>query len=286
MTNFLTVTIPLPYRLRLKDLPRLSYSDIDIDDKLSELSDAKIIIKFLESESQNTILQIKLELEKEIDSRLVGKFVSTECRKIVNLIIKSYQSVTGSWSNAGLISPIGTSYLQINSRIEVNGEIINAQAFQFVNTFLLNSSEQIQVFEHIVGKKALNLPKVYFTIARELQERGNYSLSYVQTVRAIEAAITEFIVKKMQISKSSVKEITDYKNCSLGKKLKNFKISDPQRLDTHLGSYQNWGVIYTNLDRMRDKRNKIIHHSDDASKDESLQAITNGKEFFSMLDLF
>ncbi len=224
-----------------------------------------------------------LELEKKFDSSLVGKFVSTECRKIVNFLIKSYQSVTGSWSNAGLISPIGTSYLQINSQIKVDEEYLDTRAFEAVNTFLLDSSEKKTLLEHMVGKRPLNLPKVYFTIARVLQERGYYSLSYIQTVRAIETIITEFILKKMQIGKCSIKEITDYKNGNLGNKLNNFKIPDPRKLDTHLGSKPNWNVIHSNLDKMRIKRNNIIHYSDDASKDESLLAITHGKDFFSIL---
>lgn len=172
MAHLLTVDIPLPYHLRLNDFPTLKYSDLAIDDKLDEILDAKISIKFLKSEKFNTILLIELELEKKFDSSLVGKFVYTECRKIINFLIKSYQSVTGSWSNAGLISPIGTSFLQINSKIKTDGNKLKTQAFSFINTSLLDTNEQIQVFEHIVGKKPLNLPKVYFTIARELQERA------------------------------------------------------------------------------------------------------------------
>ena len=139
------------------------------------------------------------------------------------------------------------------------------------------------MFEHIEGKKPLNLPKVYFTIARELQERGNYSLSYVQTARAIEAAITEFIVKKMQLSKCSIDEINAYKKCLFGNKLNKWKIPNPRKLDTHLGSKPDWHNILSNLNIMRIKRNDIIHHSDDSSRDESLHAITIGKEFFSIL---
>jgi len=283
MVHLLTVKIPLPYRLRLKDFPIVQYSNIAIDDKPNELSNAKISIKFLESENYNTILLIELALEYKCDSRFIGKFVYTECNKIVNLLIKSYQSVTGSWSNAGLISPIGTSYLQVNSQITADGKKINARAFQLINTFPLKPSEQIKVLEHLVGREPLNLPKIYFTIARELHERGNYSLSYVQTVRAIETTITEFIVNKMQISNFSINEINAYKKLPLGNKLNNWKIPDPRKLDTHLGSKPNWKTIHSYLNKIKNKRNNIIHHSEDASRDESLLAINIGNEFFSIL---
>ena len=76
----------------------------------------------------------------------------------------------------------------------------------------------------------------------------------------------------MRANNCSPSEIDVYKTLSLGQKLKDFSIGDPQKLDTHFGSNPNWSSIWDNLWNMKLKRDLLMHHySNEATRIEALQ---------------
>jgi len=267
----LKMTIPLPYRLNIHDFPEMHYSELNIEN--ANYLDSKIKICFREDINFRTKIIIEIESENVFTDDEINRFPIMESRKIINLLVKSYQSITGEYTNAGLISPIGTAYLQLNSKIEVNGtNTRDKYPRSFFSTFPISSETQSKIYEIVTGKSAPNSEIVNLTQAKELLERGYYTLSYLQFVRSVEETITNFIIEKMKANNFSQIEIEAYKRLTLGQKLKNFSMEDTRKLDTHLGSNSNWDSILDNLWKMKLKRDLVMHFSNDATRKETLQA--------------
>ena len=269
-TYKLKITIPLPYRLNILDFPEMDYSELNIENP--KYLDSKLKIGFKDDINYKTKLIIEIISENEFTDDRINRFPIMESRKIVNILVRSYQSITGEYTNAGLISPIGTAYLQLNSEIEVNCQ--NARdryPYPSFSTCPISSENQSKIIEIVTGKRAYSSEIVNLTQAKELLERGYYTLSYLQFVRSVEESITKYIILKMRANNCSPSEIDVYKTLSLGQKLKNFPMGDPRKLDTHFGSNPNWRSIWDNLWNMKLKRDLLMHYSTEATRLEALQ---------------
>lgn len=289
---YLKVSVNLPFLLRIKNSLILPYSTICSEPRIPELQNKKIKIYLSEilfnelngkMSLPQTNITIYVETKRTISEESINRFIIIDCLKIINNIILSYQASTGSWQNGGYISTLGTSYIQLHAKIETN---LAEYQYRYPLRSFSNipiSTRKFKKFKRYLQGDPLPKAKLFYTNAIGLEERGHYSLSYIQTTMSVELELTNYITKQLISHKMSKSYIEKYKIKPLGIKL-NYKKGDPRSLETYFGNDPNYQSVYLNIKNiLKNNRNKIVHHGHFATREEALQAIAIAKSFFNLV---
>ena len=127
------IVIDLPFFLRLEDPLTVGYDQVCQESPLPQLAGQDVQIAFSRRPAgaidrsewpskERSAVAIRLETATPISKNSVTTFAILNCLEILNRIILSYHYTTGEVSNAGFITSLGTSYMQMFAEIKVDGE--------------------------------------------------------------------------------------------------------------------------------------------------------------------
>ena len=183
------VNIPLPSFLRLENALELSYGDVCGDPPITALRGSVVQINFTRLEGvidnsglthARTAVSIRAETETQLAEEEINRFAIRDCLLMANKVITCYQATTAEVSNAGYISPLGTSDIQLFAEIRVDGKNFRDRwPFHDMNTVPLSAKEEGEFSSYLLGSD-LPLPRLLLTNALLLLNRGQYSLSVIR----------------------------------------------------------------------------------------------------------
>lgn len=242
----------------------MEYSKLNIENH--NYLDSKIKISFKDYDNYKTKIILDISSENKFLDDRIEIYPIKESRKIINLIINAYQSVTA------------------RAEIYLNGENTRDRYPRpFISNSPISDDNQSDFNKIITGEAELQSDYVTLTQGKELLERGYYTLSYIQFIRSVEETITNFMLYKMTEQKRCPDDIRKYKGCPFGSKLTHCKIPDVRKLDTHLSSNPVWTSVLGNLLKMNEKRTLLLHYSGEASREEALEACQWVKDFRNII---
>lgn len=290
----ITVTIDLPFFLRLEKPLTIPYEKVCRESQLSELKGRKIHIAFSRSPADDidkseimkdrSTIAIKVNTPKKLSNESIDIFAISNCREIINNVITSYQATTKQVSNVGCICPLGTSDMQLFAEIMVDGhDFRDRWPSHNINTIPLQLDQVKKFKRYLNGREDLPLSDLIFTNARISLEQGQYSLAVLQAATAIELRLTQVIHKKLISRRWPNEAIEPYEKLTLGQKLRIQK-KDPRSLKYHYGKVVGFSDLFKKLDsEITPLRNKVVHKGYLASHDETIQAVKLANEFLKMV---
>jgi hypothetical protein len=220
-----------------------------------------------------------------LDQDEVSTFAITECLKIINHIIMSYQAATGEFGNAGYISPLGTSDMQLFPAILVDGADFRDRwpGHSYYN-MPLSVPEERDMQDYLAGKP-LPVVRLLSTNAALLLNRGQYSACVIQAATSVEVGLTQYIRDKLSSVGWSAAAISPYEIMTLGAKL-NIPGTDPRSLDTYCNGISGFTILYGQLkSQLVPVRNSVAHRGHLATKDEAIAAVDNAADFLKLLSV-
>jgi len=196
-------------------------------------------------------------------------FAIRDCLSIVNRVATCYQATTAEVSNAGYITPLGSSDIQLFADILVDGKNFRDRfPFHDMNTVPLSAKQEGKFSSYLQGSD-LPLPRLFLTSARLMVNRGQYSLSIVQAAAAVELRLTEYVTEKLEEVKASATRVQQYQRKTLGQKL-SFSSPDDRSLETYCAGIEGFRELFTRLkDPLNGLRNDVVHRGYMASVDEA-----------------
>ncbi len=140
-----------------------------------------------------TLLVIQIE-SPSAGNDVVNQLAIQDCLKISNRVITSYQAATTDWQNSGLISVLGTAYLQLNAEILVDGESVRDR-WPSPSFFSIPLNDQeTKKFQDLLGGAPLPLDELFHTHSFVSLEREDYSISVINNAAAVEIRLTEEVL--------------------------------------------------------------------------------------------
>lgn len=289
------ISIDLPFFLRLEDSFIVPYKKVCKDPQLPELKGQKVQItvsrrpagaidKSEWPKEQSTVV-IRLDTHTRLSNDSINTFAIRNCLEIINKVISSYQATTLNVANAGFITPIGTSFMQLSADIRVNGQDIRDRwPSHSLNTFPLPSDKVEEFRRYLNDQDQLPLSKLFFTNAMLSLEIGQYSLAVVQSAIAVELRLTQ-VVRTRLIDRGWPNEaIEPYEKLTLGQKLRIPKI-DPRSLKFHFSQITGFSELFKKIDnKLTRLRNDVAHRGHVASPQEAMQAVGTANEFLKIVN--
>ena len=288
------VIIDLPFYLRVEDPLIVRYESICQEAQVPELVGQDVQITFSRRfaspvdksdwpVTERTTVAIKIETTTQMAKDSVSTFAIRNSLELLNKLILSYYSTTGEISNAGLITLLGTSYMQLFAEIRVDGEDFRDRwPFEGSNTIPLHP-EQIAEFKAFLTSKKDWPVRLFLTGAILSLEQGQYSLAVLQAATAVELRMTSYVTSRLKAAGRSTRKITEYENRTLGGKLR-FDEPDLRSLETHFGSKTNFSSLHTQLKCwFVPLRNKITHRGCLASHEEAIEAVKVATQFLKII---
>jgi hypothetical protein len=286
-SSTIKVQLKLPFYLQLEKQYTIPYLKM-CSEKLSKFKLCDIAISFINKQCeynmphQNTTIIIRLESSHSLTGDDVNFFVCRNCLEIINRVIMAYHAATGSWVNAGFINPIGLTEIQLNAEIFVNrNDFRDRKPFHSFNSFPLEPEKERE-FEDYLGGVKIPLPRLLITNAILLLEQGQYSLSALQSIIAIEVHLSNEISEKLKLKGKSQKEIDEYLKATLGEKLLSSR-PDDERAETYWSKINGFPNIYTKIKSDYKIRNDIAHKGYIASKNEARNVVTLARDFIKLI---
>ena len=288
------VTMELPFYLRLEAPISVSYDRVCSDPKIPELSGRTILVEFTRrpvlpidrSDWQyvRTTVSITLKTPGKLSTASINTFAIQNCLEIINRVITSYQATTGSVHNAGIISPIGMSDVQLFADIRVDGKNFRDRwPGHSTYTFPLQEDELEKFNNYLSDRNSIPLSRLFLTNASLSLQRGQYPLAILQGATAVELRVTQVIIDKLKASGWSIKAIEPYEKMTLGIKVQ-LPRTDPRSLETYFNKTAGFSDIYKRVRvDLIPLRNKVIHFGYLASHQEALQAVMITRDFLSIV---
>lgn len=288
------VTIDLPFYLRLEDSLTVRYEEVCREARLPELVGQDIKITFSRRRAgtidrsdwpvkERTTVAIKVQTPTQLSDDSRSTFAIRNCLEILNNIILSYYSTIGEVSNAGFITPLGTSYMQLFAEIRVDGkDIRDRYPSESINTFPLQQDQITKFTAFLTGKEEWPV-RLFLTNAILSLEQGQYSLAVLQAATAVELRTTQYVTSKLKAAGWSSTKIRGYEDKPLGPKLR-YAQPDLRSLETHFGSNTNFSSLHHQLKCwFTPLRNNVIHRGHLASHQEAKRAVEMAREFLNMV---
>lgn len=290
------VTMDLPFFLRLEDSVKVSYDKVCKESRIPELSGQDIEITFLRKPAcsidksdwthERTTVAIMLQTSDPLSDDSVNAFAIRNCLEILNEVITSYQATTGEVSNAGFISQLGTSDIQLFADIHVDGQDIRDRwPSHNIKTFPL-PDDKIEEFKHyLTDRYDLPLSRLFLTNAMLSLERGQYPLAILQAATAVELRITQYVVGMLKANRWSPEAIAPYEKMTLGGKLQ-IPQTDPRSLETYFTGVSGFTDAYKNVrDDLTPLRNNVAHRGYLACQEQAKRAVEIAGEFLKIVNL-
>ena len=295
MHSIIKVTIDLPFFLRLKDQLTVGYDRVCQESQLPELVGQDVQITFSRKPAcaidksdwplkERTTVAIKMEPTTKLPDQSVGHFAIQNCLEILNRLITSYQATTGQVSNAGFISPLGTSDMQLFAEIRVNGQDIRDRwPSHDIDTRPLSTAERQEFERYFTGQEQLPLDRLFLSNATLSLEQGQYSLTVLQAAIAVDLRVTQLVSQKLRTAGWSNQAIEPYERMTLGQKLR-IPQTDPRSIETYFSSINSFATIYKQVrDDLNRLRNRVAHRGYLASHEEAIQAVKMAREFLKIV---
>jgi len=288
------VIIDLPFFLRLEGSFTVQYKEVCQESQLPELMGQDVQMMFERRPAgsidksdwpkERSTVAVRVETPTQLSNDSVNTFAIRNCLEILNKVILSYYSTTGEVSNAGFITPLGTSYMQLFAEIRVDGKDFRDRwPSQSINTFPLQR-DQIEKFTAFLTGKEEWPARLFLTSAILSLEQGQYSLAVLQAATSVELRITQVIRKKLAAAGWSNKAIKPYKRKTLGAKL-DIPKTDPRSLETHYGQVPEFPKLYQRLKEDLNKpRNHLIHNGHLASHEHAKKAVEVARDFLKIVN--
>lgn len=144
-------------------------------------------------------------------------------------------------------------------------------------------SEQIRAFNDYLISDNLPWSKIYITNATSLLERGQYSLSIFDSARSVEYGLTEYVILKLKNARKSNIFIKNYRKTSFNDKLKYSK-PDLRSLETYFHKKPEFSTLKCDIkNNLKNKRNAIVHHAYQASRNEAKEILNIAKSFRKLI---
>jgi len=284
----LEVSIDLPFLIRLETPVSIWYETICHENQIPDLLGKQVGISFQKVAtdaddrtgwpSERTKVTIRVEAPEEWSDELTGRFAIRNCLDILNRVITSYQAATGEVSNAGFISPLGTSDMQLFADIKVNGlDVRDRWPSRGINAFPLKTDEVSEFGRYLSGELPFPMARLLFVNAITSLERGQYSLAVLQAAIAVELRLAEFIRAKLRAAGWSNPAIQPFEQMTLGGKL-NLAPTDPRSVETYLP-----GIRTPVLSELLPLRNDVVHRAHLATHEEGERAVSVANGFLRNL---
>lgn len=282
------VRLKFPFYLQLKKQYKVPYGNI-CTEQLNQLKSSDIEISFLHNQCEsefthmNTTIIIRSESPYPLNEVDVNFFTCSNCLEIINRVIMAYHASTGSWSNAGFINLIGLTEIQLNAEISLNGnDFRDRKPFQSFCNFPLQQ-EQEREFEDYLCGAMMPFSRLSITNAILLLEQGQYSLSVLQAIIAIEVHLSNEIIKKLKQNGKSQMEINKYSELTLGGKL-SFSPSDDKSAEKYWSNINGFTTLHSKIKNdLNPLRIKIVHYGYIPNKDEAVSAINVARKFIKSI---
>ena len=288
------VTMELPFFLRLEAPISVSYNGVCSEPYIPELSDRNIRIEFSRRpvlpidrsgwQYVRTTVTITLNTPRKLSVASVNTFAIQNCLEILNGVITSYQATTGEVHNAGIISPLGMSDMQLFADIRVNGKDFRDRwPGHNLNTIPLQVDKLEEFNNYLSNQNNIPLSRLFLTNASLSLQRGQYPLAILQGATAVELRVTQVIIDKLKTSGWSMKAIEPYGKMTLGNKLQ-LPRTDPRSLETYFNEIVGFSAIYKKVrDDLIPLRNKVTHRGYLPSHQEALLVVMIARDFLSIV---
>ena len=267
----IAVTMPLKYYLRVEHAVTVPYAHVCQEQPLPELQGCDVEITFLrgsepeegsilEGGAPRSAIRIQITAEENFEDATVNRFAISNCREIINRIILAYQATTGEWSNAGFISPVGTSDMQLFAEIMVDGEEFRDRwPTESFSTIPLEQGQASEFERYFIGEEDLSLPILFVTTAVSSLEQGQYAMAVLLAATTVELRTTQAVSARLRDAGWSEPAIQTYERLTLGGKLQ-IPPTDPRSLATYFDGVDGFSDL---LGRARDElvglRNDVAH---------------------------
>ena len=293
------VTMDLPFHLRARDTLKVSYDDVCREMPQAELAGCDLEITFsgravdahgdldLPGDRRTTV-SFRIVAPPDLTDGVVDQFAILDCREILNRIIAAYQATTGEVDNAGFISPLGTSDMQLFAEILVDGQDFRDRrppAFGHINTLPLGNDQAGEFQRYVVGEESLPLAKLFITGAMLSQERGQYPLAVVQAATAVELRTTQVVSARLREAGWSAPAIRLYeRRVPLSEKLE-LPRTDPRSLRTYFDGANGFADVLRDArgPLLLERRNGVVHRGHLPSRQEALQAVQTAQTFLRVV---
>lgn len=288
------VTIDLPFFLRLEDPLTVGYEQVCQASQLPGLVGQDVQITFSRTPAgaidksewplkERSAVAIRLETATPISSDSVNTFAIRNCLEILNRIILSYLATTGEASNAGFITSLGTSYMQLFAEIKVDDEDFRDRwPSQSLNTFPLETG-QVQKFTAFLLSKEEWPVRLFHTNAVLSLEQGQYSLAVLQAAMAVELRLTQVISHKLREAGWSDQAIEPYEREFISRKLQ-MPRTDPRSLETYYHDANRFDSVYKRVrDDLVPLRNRVAHRGHLPGHQDAIEAVKAAREFLRIV---
>ena len=233
---------------------------------------------------ERTTITIMAQTAQSLSKDSKNKFAIRNCLEILNKVIASYQVTTGEVSNAGFISQMGISDMQLFADIRVDGKDFRDRwPSHSHNTKPLLAAEMAEFKHYLSGQNDLPLSRLFLINANLSLERGQYSLAVLQAATAIEIRVTQYMVGKLKENGWSQKAIAPYEKKTLGNKLQ-ISQTDPRSLETYFTGVRGFTDIYKKVkDDLTPLRNDVAHRGYLACQEQAKRAVDMASEFMKIV---
>jgi len=293
------VTVNLPFFLRLEGPFTVRYEEICREAQLPELVGQDIKVTFSRRPvgsidrsdgpvkvKERTTVAIKVQTPTQLSDDSPSTFAIRNCLEILNHVILSYYSTTGEISNAGFITPLGTSDMQLFAEIRVDGKDIRDRwPSQSINTCPLQRDQITKFTAFLTGKEKWLLVRLFLTNAILSLEQGQCSLAVLQAATAVELRTTQYVTSKLKTAGWNSGKIRGYEDKTLGQKLRRYAQPDLRSLETHFGGNTNFSSLHHQLKCWFTRlRNNVTHRGHLASHQEAKRAVKMAREFLKIVN--
>lgn len=288
------VTIDLPFFLRLEGPFTVRYEEVCQESQLPELLGQDVQVTFARRPAgsidksdwpkERSTVAVKVETPTQLANDSVNTFAIRNCLEILNRVILSYHSTTGEVSNAGFITSLGTSYIQLFAEIRVDGEDFRDRwPSESINTFPLQPN-QIEELIAFLTNKELWPVRLFLTNAILSLGQGQYSLAVLQAATAVELRITKYVASKLKAAGWSDQAIEPYERMTLGGKLQ-IPQTDPRSLETYFDGVSGFAGVHKKVkDELTPLRNRVAHRGYLASHQEAKRAVEIARDFLAIVN--
>jgi hypothetical protein len=292
----INISLELPYFLRFEKPMNLAYDAVCQERPVAEFEGRDLRVSFTSHEAKNsdrseigfhlrTTINVQISCDATPSDDSISTFAILNTRELVNRIVNAYQATTGEVENAGFISPIGTSYVQLFAEIFLDGEDVRDRwPGRNGTNFPLSSDEVDRIEEYVTGEKSLPISSLLLTNGSLLAEQGQYSLAVFLAAAAGESQLTAYVAERMEQKEISRRRIAFYQRKPLGYKLGRQQ-GEADSIETYFDGNDGYSDLHCRLkDRLNTRlRIPVVHHGYIATREDALEANNLARQFFRIL---